>query len=208
MKKAGSIINNYFKCENFRREAESLDYTGIWQRITGKNIERCTRPVALKNGTLFVEVEDSIWLYQLTLLKDNIISDMNAISGDIKVTNIIFRNTGISLSGKIFKNNNFISQEKKDSNVQEQKITVEEELSGTDLENIKKLVSFVPNFCQEGMDSLISSFFRLQHWKSRKGAKICTRCSSLYLENENIYDKELLCHICKRETNPFHSIPD
>ena len=200
MKKAGSIIKQYFKGQNLIGEEESLNYTGIWRRVTGKNIERCTRPVAFKKGILFVEVEDSAWLYQLTLLKDKIISDFNTISGDMRINNIIFRNTGFSLSENNIEKNMSVRYEKKDSNVQEQKITMEK-LSAKELDEIKNMVCFVPDFYQNRMDRLISSFFRLQHWKKKKGAKICTRCCSLFFTNGINHGKELLCHNCRRETN-------
>ncbi len=197
MKKAGSIINNYFKGRNLTGKEESLNYTGIWRRITGKNIERCTRPVAFKKGILFIEVEDSVWLYQLTLLKEKLISDFNAISGDMRVNNIIFRNTGFSLSHSYIEKNNSVCDEKKDSNVQEQKITIEE-LSSTETDEIKNMVFFVPDLYKERMDRLISSFFRLQHWKKKKGAKVCSYCCSLFLANGPDL-KNPLCHICSRE---------
>lgn len=198
MKKAGSAIKQYFKGRNFKGEAESLNYTGIWRRVTGKNIERCTRPVAFKNGTLFVEVEDSVWLYQLTLLKEKIICDFNEFSTDIKINNIIFRSTGFSLSGGYAEKNMLIRPEIKDSNVQEQKIS-REELSDAEVKEIKKMVCFVPDLYQEKIDRLISSFFRLQQWKKQKGAKICVHCSSLFIDNGIAEGESALCHICRRD---------
>ena len=195
MKKAGSIIKNYFDSLNFKGEEASLNYTGIWRCVTGKNIERCTRPVALKNGTLFVEVEDSIWLYQLTMLKDKIIADFNTLSGDSKITNIVFRNTGFSLSKKNKSRTSFHG--KKDSNIEEQKITLEE-LSCTETNEIKKMIFHVPISYQERLGRLISSFYGLQQWKRKKGAQKCTRCHSLFIADD-LNKKADICHICYRE---------
>ncbi len=198
MKKAGSIINNYFKDRNLNGEEESLNYTGIWRRITGKNIGRCTRPVAFKKGILFIEVEDSVWLYQLTLLKEKLISDFNAISGNIRVNNIIFRNTGFSLSDSYIEKNMSVCDGKKDSSIQEQKITIEE-LSATEIDEIKNMVFFVPDLYQDKMDRLLSSFFRLQQWKKKKGAKRCSYCCSLFFAKAIGQMEDPLCHICSRE---------
>ncbi|MEW5919537.1 MAG: DUF721 domain-containing protein [Bacillota bacterium] len=198
MIKAGSLIKDYFQRKNLKGKTESLTYTGIWKRVTGKNIERYTLPVALKNGTLFVEVEDSIWLYELTLLKEKIISDFNAISGEMVVSDIVFRNTGFPLRENNLEKELTLPCQKKDSFMQKKKLTMEK-LGASETAEIKKIIQYMPESFQERMSRLLNNFFRLQEWKKEQGARVCPRCRSLFFPGDGAGEGKTLCHICGRE---------
>lgn len=44
-------------------EAQILD---VWPEIAGKRIAQHTRPVTIRNGRLLVNVDRSVWLYELS----------------------------------------------------------------------------------------------------------------------------------------------
>lgn len=203
MIKAGSIIKDLFK-NNSRNAAaaqENIKYTQIWRHITGKNIERRTRPVALKNGVLFVDVEDSVWLYQLTLLKDKLIDDFNAHAGEALISDIMFRSMGFSLlSTQKIKTMDGLPQ-KKDSFRQKTNL-IKENLGAADQITIEKIMSTVPEPLREKMFRLLSSFFRMQQWKKKQGAKICPCCRTRFLEipqSGESHGQENICMICHQE---------
>lgn len=198
MKKAGSIIADFFKRSSVEVEKESLDYTSIWKHVTGENIYKCTRPVALKKGTLYVEVEDSVWLYQLTLLKDKIITDFNSFAAGTKIDNISFVNKGKSLAQADYKKTTVFLKEKKDSSIQIQKIS-KVRLSTSEKEEIDKIVCNVPDRYKNSLKRLVNNFFRLQHWKRDQGAVKCKRCWTMFLVKNVDYSNEPVCHICRRE---------
>lgn len=48
-----------------------------WAQAVGEEIKKNTRPVSLKNNIMVVIVEESSWLYKLTLEKRNILNRFN-----------------------------------------------------------------------------------------------------------------------------------
>jgi predicted nucleic acid-binding Zn ribbon protein len=63
-----------------------------WAHAVGENIKKHSRPVSLKNGTMVVIVEDTSWLYKLTLEKREILSRFNEkYSGRKKPQDLRFR---------------------------------------------------------------------------------------------------------------------
>ena len=200
MIKAGSIIKDLFQNSDrtVAEARENVNYTRIWRQIIGKNIERRTMPVALKNGVLFVEVEDSVWLYQLTLLKDKIIDDFNSHAAESLINDIMFRSMGFSLLPTQSIKKMYVSPEKKDSFPQKTKLT-KEKLDAAEKETIEKIASAAPEPLRERMYSLLSSFYRMQQWKKGQGAKICPRCRTHFLEINESRGQESICAGCHRE---------
>jgi predicted nucleic acid-binding Zn ribbon protein len=63
-----------------------------WEFAVGEEAKRHTRPVSLKTGTMVVIVEDTSWLYRLTLEKRKILSKFNEkYAGRKKPADIRFR---------------------------------------------------------------------------------------------------------------------
>ncbi len=63
-----------------------------WRAASGEETAKHTRPVSLKNGVLMVIVENSVWLYKLTLEKMDIMNKFNNVyTGRKKANNIRFR---------------------------------------------------------------------------------------------------------------------
>lgn len=194
MKKIGTVIHKYYDC--LQNENKSLEYTGIWQRAAGKNISIRAKPVALKNDTLYVEVEDSVWLYQLTLLKEKIISDFNVLAGDKIISNISFSNKGRLFKNSVSKNISLTGFKKKDSAKQIQKITLLK-LPASEQAEVEKIIKNAPHEYRDCLKRLVVSFYLQQQWKKEQGAKICVRCNSLFIADSS---KKNTCHICLRES--------
>jgi predicted nucleic acid-binding Zn ribbon protein len=198
---AGSVIKEFLQRRVRTKEEvqESIAYTRIWRQVIGKNIEKRTRPVALKNGVLFIEVEDSVWLYQLTLLKDKIINDFNSHTVEALITDIIFRNMGISLLLPEVTKKTLVFPEKKDLPRQKPKL-ITDKMDTAEKETVEKIASAVQGPLREKMHCLLNSYYLLQHWKKKQGAKICPSCRALFLERNENRGKESICVICQRET--------
>ena len=63
-----------------------------WIAASGEETAKHTRPVSLKNGVLMIIVENSSWLYTLTMTKGAIMNKFNNVyTGRKKVNNIRFR---------------------------------------------------------------------------------------------------------------------
>ena len=63
----------------------------MWEEAVGKSIARRAKAVSLRNDILFVRVQNSVWLQELSLLKESLIEKINALVGKDIVRDIVFR---------------------------------------------------------------------------------------------------------------------
>lgn len=68
-----------------------LSIRAIWDEVVGEQISRKARPDGFKGGRLYVLVEDSIWLHQLSLLKPRLIASLNERLGTALVKELYLR---------------------------------------------------------------------------------------------------------------------
>lgn len=62
-----------------------------WGDVVGEKIKKHSQPFAIRKGNLFVKVDSSTWLAQLSYFKEKIISDFNTRQGKEIIKDIYFR---------------------------------------------------------------------------------------------------------------------
>lgn len=62
----------------------------FWEEVVGEKIANVAVPVKNKKGVLFVKVEDSVWRFELTRRKEEIISKINEHSNKNTLKDIVF----------------------------------------------------------------------------------------------------------------------
>ncbi len=199
MIKAGSLVKDFFARRNLSpgsSEKEVLDYTGIWESIVGENIGRNTRPLSLKGGVLYVEVADSVWLYELTLLKSKIIGDFNAAAGEKVLLEIVFRNMGIALQGKQEGGRSAPGPAPPQGGSAQGKKEQKLALRAKEKTEIARLTRHLSEPLRPGMERLLCSFFLFELWKKEQGAGVCPRCRARFFAGAA---GEQLCPFCTRE---------
>jgi len=61
-----------------------------WNDIVGRRVAEHARALRVDNGRLFVEVDSSVWSQELTLMKRNILRQINDRIGRTAIDNIHF----------------------------------------------------------------------------------------------------------------------
>jgi hypothetical protein len=69
----------------------------VWAEAVGSQIAGKARPASFRDGTLTVRVTGSAWLQQLSLLKSEIISQLNGAIGEPLVSDIYFKQGSLSV---------------------------------------------------------------------------------------------------------------
>ena len=70
------------------REAKAWQF---WEEAVGAHIASKATPVAFRDGTLTVRVSSSAWMQQLSLMKREIVGQLNAAIGYSLVNDLFFR---------------------------------------------------------------------------------------------------------------------
>jgi len=64
-----------------------------WRKIAGKKAMKHTKIASLRSGRLIIEVDESAWIYQLSMKKHDLLKSMNEVleKKDIPIKEIQFR---------------------------------------------------------------------------------------------------------------------
>jgi len=84
------VLKNVVERLSRTKERGISKIVSVWGACAGRRLCRHTRPANLKRGTLLVYVDESAWLYQANLQKEQLLEALQKRAG-AKVQNIQFR---------------------------------------------------------------------------------------------------------------------
>jgi predicted nucleic acid-binding Zn ribbon protein len=87
---AGKALGSVLKKHGIASEIREHRLLIQWEKVVGPRVAARTTPDALDKGTLWVRVDSSSWMHQLSFLKSDIIAKANALCGQELVTDIRF----------------------------------------------------------------------------------------------------------------------
>jgi predicted nucleic acid-binding Zn ribbon protein len=61
-----------------------------WEQLVGPHIARVSRPVRIREETLFVEVESAAWRMELSMLRPSLMRKLNAGRRKGRIEKIVF----------------------------------------------------------------------------------------------------------------------
>lgn len=174
------------KCKSYKIIKSQL-ILDAWDGAVGEKISKISTAAAFKNGILFVEVSNSSWLYELTLLKPDILKKLNGVLNKNIIKDIRFSVAKIqnkAAQGKSGISSDAFSSEKISLSTKEvQEIeNIVKEIKDEKLRNVTKNI-----LVQEKKNNVL---------KKQLGYKNCSTCGVL------IKNKEGTCHFC--DTTKFN----
>lgn len=89
MEHFGRIIQSYIHDLGIEKPILQHQAIIIWPQIVGDNISQVTEPLRLKDGKLFVRVNNDSWRNELVYYKSDIIGKLNRYLGQSIVEEII-----------------------------------------------------------------------------------------------------------------------
>jgi len=87
----GEVLERLFNKLSIDKKLKEVNALKLWEEVTGEKISQHSLPLFVRKGNLFVRVDSSGWLTQLTYLKREIISELNERLGGESIKNIYFR---------------------------------------------------------------------------------------------------------------------
>ncbi len=87
---AGKAFGRVLKRHGIAKEVREHRLLLQWERVVGPKVADRTLPDRLQKGVLWVRVESSSWMHQLSFMKDDIIAKANALCGEEVVTDLRF----------------------------------------------------------------------------------------------------------------------
>jgi len=94
------VLARVFSRRGIVKKMKEMRVLRLWTEVVGEEIDKHTYPFTVRKGKLFVRVDSSGWLAQLTYLKDKIILEFNKKQGRKTIKDIYFRLGEIKKSGR------------------------------------------------------------------------------------------------------------
>lgn len=174
------------KCKSYKVIKSQL-ILDAWDSTVGEKISKISSAVSFKNGILFVEVSNSSWLYELTLLKPDILKKLNSTLNKNTIKDLRFSIAKIqnkTAQGKfgVYSDDLPIENISLDEKEMQEIENTVKEIKDEKLRNITKNI-----LIQEKKNNAL---------KKQMGYKNCSTCGVL------IKNKEGTCHFC--DTTKFN----
>ena len=76
--------------KDFGMEKTAKKYEAItrWEEIVGEQVAVVTKPERVSNVTLIVKVTSSVWKYELTMRKAEILKKIHQVTGSLEIEEI------------------------------------------------------------------------------------------------------------------------
>lgn len=86
----GDVLLPILKKRGMASKIEEIAIRKLWLKAVGPQIAAQTQPDSLRNGTLFVKTVSSVWVQQLHFMREEILNQLNKLSGKKLIKEIRF----------------------------------------------------------------------------------------------------------------------
>jgi predicted nucleic acid-binding Zn ribbon protein len=86
----GGLVGSVLTRMGIAEKVERATVIADWEQLVGPHIARVSRPVRIRDETLFVEVESAAWRMELSMLRPRLMRKLNAGRGKGRIEKIVF----------------------------------------------------------------------------------------------------------------------
>jgi hypothetical protein len=99
LKDLKTILGTMLRTMDSPQQREQFRVWDIWEGVVGPQIAGKTRPEALRNGVLVVSVTSSVWMQELSFMKQKILDRINQTLAPATIREIRFKLGDIQQAG-------------------------------------------------------------------------------------------------------------
>lgn len=86
-----SLLSRVLKEYDLAENAKRYEALNRWEEIVGAQVAAVTTPERISNGTLVVRVSSSVWRYELTMRKAEILTKIYKATGTNDIKEIVWK---------------------------------------------------------------------------------------------------------------------
>ena len=90
-KKLKHLLDDYLKGTDFKDINTTISIQLVWEKMVGKQISSNTKIQSFKNGTIIINVSNSIWRNELSLQKQILLEKLKKKEPNLKIKDIILK---------------------------------------------------------------------------------------------------------------------
>jgi rubrerythrin len=182
MDKIGKVLDSVLTKRNFYIKIRGNLALFKWDKIVGEKLAKFTTPLYYKEGVLYVGVVSSLFMRELTLMKDVILEKVQKEVGKSPVHDLKFRVIEKPVKRKV----NYVPETKEED-------FSEIKLTPSDLEWVENLVKKLKadENAKKKYAELLILYKKNEKLREKLGYKRCKKCGVLFK------GKGDLCPVCK-----------
>jgi len=83
-----NVLSKMLKDLGLAETAKKYEAITRWEEIVGEQVAAVTIPERVSHGTLVIKVTSSVWKYELTMRKQEILQKIHQVTGSLEVKDI------------------------------------------------------------------------------------------------------------------------
>ena len=91
MHRISSVLEQVLKAHELDKALFQAKVLKSWDDVVGPSIAAHARPDQLRSNKLYVRVDSSVWLQELSLLKPSLTEKLNAVLGEKAIRDLVLR---------------------------------------------------------------------------------------------------------------------
>ena len=84
------VVSSVLEKHGLREQVKRMEVLELWPEIVGEQLAQVTRAMSVADAALIVEVRNSAWLMELSMMKGDFLARVNERLGDVSLERIIF----------------------------------------------------------------------------------------------------------------------
>lgn len=89
-KRVDVVLSTVLEQHGMREQLERMEVMDLWPEIVGEQLAKVTRVRAVDDAALVIEVRNSAWLMELSMMKADFLVRVNERVGNVPFEKIVF----------------------------------------------------------------------------------------------------------------------
>ncbi|MDI6807807.1 MAG: DUF721 domain-containing protein [Candidatus Eisenbacteria bacterium] len=91
MERVGKILETVLRSFSLDSQLKGWKAVSLWNTVVGERVAGRTKAVSFRDGKLIVEVTSSVWMKELTYLRQDILRKLNDTLGEESIKEVVLK---------------------------------------------------------------------------------------------------------------------
>ena len=85
-----AVLSKVLEKHGLSEQVQRMEVLDLWPEVAGEQLARVTRVRGVEDAVLFIEVRNSAWLMELSMMTEDFLARVNERLGNVSLERIVF----------------------------------------------------------------------------------------------------------------------
>ncbi len=85
-----AVLSKVLEKHGLSEQVQRMEVLDLWPEVAGEQLARVTRVRGVEDAVLFIEVRNSAWLMELSMMTGDFLARVNERLGNVSLERIVF----------------------------------------------------------------------------------------------------------------------